>query len=1195
MKNKYKITAMLVGLLFLASVSYAQKTYVNKEWDNSTGKVGNIQRTASAVDNFGNLIVIGNTMNQSNNSDVLITKYNTNGQILWEQIYNGSGNGDDYGVQLKINNSNEIFVASALQEQTSMDFGLLKYSPSGNLIWASTWDGSANGMDIPADLDIDSSGDIYLVGGSESSNTFSDYAIVKFNANGQYLWHTTYDYANLHDAATSLAIHTNTLVVSGASASTLTSWDYATLEIKKEDGDILNEKRTTVQGVGLDNVVAVTSDGNNNTYITGYTEENGNRNIQTLKINSNFDLEWVKNFDGGLEDVGRAIGVDDFGNVYITGTKENPKGGKDYITIKYSSDGTELWQREFGSSGSDNIAKAEHLAITNQGDIIVTGTLKNENDSKEFATIKYTTDGDVKFVQKFDAGSQENEAKSVTIRGDDIFVSGISKINGINKNATVKYSSANRVVEPRIVNGVESHAKGEIIVRFDESAIIHAAVDKRGFNYGTLSDFVQPNVINEMQNVYPEIPWERARTYKIFRHFTTADSVFVNRLGDEVKIEPFWAILLIDVGKANEVIVCDSLNIGQPLFPMIKYAQVNGFVEALSDDPLYSMQHSLMSTAYPEGHINIEPAWNIETGSDKIKIGVLDSGIKWDHEDFGGAFASFGTKVKGGYDYGIENSLKFTSNNGDPLTGAYAGHGTGVAGIIGALRNNENGISGIAGGNWPHDNVPPGDGTQQDPVPESDNIGPVLHGFRILDTGLSSMAEVAPALLDAAVWTSLYPESMDIINNSWASSTDYYYDIQGFSQNDYYYMFKTNLYRDIHRQVFRAGVINVCGRGNNGVSDTRFPNYAEREEWVINVGGSDKEGFKHPGSSFGNGVDLIAPYDVDLVYTTHHNTTTSYGDFDGTSSSAPNVTGVAALMLSHIDWQSTTPNNLAPDDVEFLLQRYARDIIADPQHPNYQNGYDDYSGWGLLDAGAVMEKIDRTEYIIKHVKSEVSLPSNMSSLPKVSGSYKYSDHSMPYDTYQATIYEVSYTLQNNLFNGDVILDYWPLNSYTTLIDNDINSLPTFLNREEGQVISSMSNTSGVIKGTIIHLTKDGNGNNINYWYPASPGELVRVGYTLHLQSDYAGLDENEEQKFNLSCYPNPSTDEVTVDFILQEYSNIKLEVYDINGSLVYNKDKSNLSIGEHSIKINSAPWSKGMYFIKLKANETDKTIKFVKQ
>jgi len=1187
MKNIYKITFLLSGLLCFGSSTYAQKTYINQEWENTSGSIGAIQRTASAIDNNENLIVVSNTINSSNNTDVLVTKYSPDGVILWQQTYNGSANGNDYGVQLKINNSNEIFIAATLEESTSLDFGILKYSPNGNLIWSNSWNGSASGVDISADIDIDNSGNIYLVGGSESSNNFSDYAIVKFNSDGVYQWYTTYDHTNLHDAATSITFNSSNLVVSGASASAPTNWDYATLEINKANGFIINTERTDVPGVGLDNVVAITSDNNNNTYLTGYVEVNGNRNIQTVKINSNFGLEWVKNFDGGLEDVAKAIGVDDFGNIYIAGTKENTNGGKDYITIKYDQNGNEIWNREFGSGGSDDVATAEHLAVSDIGDVIITGSIENNNE-KKFGTVKYTSNGDLKFVKTFDAGNQNNEAKSIIVKNDNIYVSGVAELNGVNQNATVKYRNAERPIVPRIVNGIESHVKNEIIVRFDTSAIINSAVDKRGFNFGRLNEFVQPNAISQLQNVYPKISWGKLNTYKIFKHFTTADSTFINRLGDEVKIDQFWTILVINVGEENEITVCDALNANQVLFPTVKYAHTNGLVEPVSNDPFYPTQQSLMSTTYPDGHINVEPAWAIETGSDKIKIGVIDTGIKWDHEDLGGSYASYGTKVKGGYDYKIDDILKFTPNNGDPIIGGNAnGHGTKVAGIIGSLRNNSNGIAGIAGGNWPYANVPPGDGQQTDPIPAEHNIGPVMHGFRALEIDFASPAdEIVAAMLDAAVWTALYPESMDIINNSWKRTVEYSAETPIITAQ--------NMLKDAHRQIFRSGVINVCSRGNEGNTKKYFPAYAEREEWVISVGGNAKGGEKHLNSSFGGDVDLIAPYDQDIVYTINNNSTTSYGDFSGTSAAAPHVTGVVGLMLSHIDWQPSTPNNLAPDDVEFLLQRYADDRDSS-YGTNYANGYDDYSGWGRLDAGAVMEKIDRTQYIIKHIKTETQLPTNLSGVPQISGNFNYNDNVMPHDNYQGTIYQVPFILQNNLNSGDVILDYWPLNSYTTLLDNDISNMPGFINKEAGQMIASMNNTVGDIRGTIIHLTQDGNGNAINYWYPAAPGQLARVGYTLHLQSAYANTEENEEQILNISCFPNPSSNNVTLSFVVTENSDVDFDVVDLSGRLIYESDELNFPVGQHSINIESDQWTNGIYFIKLKANEKSKTVKFIKQ
>ena len=493
---------------------------------------------------------------------------------------------------------------------------------------------------------------------------------------------------------------------------------------------------------------------------------------------------------------------------------------------------------------------------------------------------------------------------------------------------------------------------------------------------------------------------------------------------------------------------------------------------------------------------------------------------------------------------------------------------------------------GIAGGNWPYANVPPGGGFQIDPPPANHNRGSVLHGFRALEVGFTNADQIVEAMLDASIWTSLYPEAMDIINNSCKRTVEYSAETPSITAQ--------NLFKDAHRQIFRSGVINVCSRGNEGNTKKYFPAYAEREEWVISVGGNNKDGFKHSNSNFGGDVDLIAPFDQDIVYTINNNSTTSYGDFSGTSAAAPHVTGVVGLMLSHIDWQPTTPNNLAPDDVEFLLQRYASDRDSS-YGTNYANGYDDYSGWGRLDAGAVMEKIDRTQYIIKHVKTETQIPTNLSGVPQASGNFNYNDNVMPHDNYQGTIYQVPFILQNNLNSGDVILDYWPLNSYTTLLDNDISNMPGFINKEAGQVIASMNNTVGDIRGTIIHLTQDGNGNAINYWYPAAPGQLARVGYTLHLQSAYANTEENEEQILDVSCFPNPSSNNVTLSFVVTENSDVEFEVVDLSGRLIYESEELKFPIGEQSIKIQSEEWTKGIYFIKLKANEKSKTVKFIKQ
>lgn len=136
MKKIYKIALSVFCATSCIATMFGQQMYINREWGNTTGTVGAMHRTTSTLDNNQNLIVACNTLNASGNSDVLVTKYDSDGLILWQQTYNGSANGNDYAVQLAANNSNEIFIAAALEQSSGIDFGLLKYSPTGSLLFS---------------------------------------------------------------------------------------------------------------------------------------------------------------------------------------------------------------------------------------------------------------------------------------------------------------------------------------------------------------------------------------------------------------------------------------------------------------------------------------------------------------------------------------------------------------------------------------------------------------------------------------------------------------------------------------------------------------------------------------------------------------------------------------------------------------------------------------------------------------------------------------------------------------------------------------------------------------------------------------------------------------------------------------------------------------------------------------------------
>ena len=121
----------------------------------------------------------------------------------------------------------------------------------------------------------------------------------------------------------------------------------------------------------------------------------------------------------------------------------------------------------------------------------------------------------------------------------------------------------------------------------------------------------------------------------------------------------------------------------------VEYAELNHIIRALlvPDDPLYYLQWNLHNG--PNGGVNMEKAWDIQTGDPNVVIAVLDSGVAY--ENFGiyrQAPDLAQTKFVAGYDF-----VNHDSHPNDD-----AGHGTHVTGTIAQSTNNNLGVAGVAFG-----------------------------------------------------------------------------------------------------------------------------------------------------------------------------------------------------------------------------------------------------------------------------------------------------------------------------------------------------------------------------------------------------------------------------------------------------------------------------------------------------------------
>jgi subtilisin family serine protease len=250
-------------------------------------------------------------------------------------------------------------------------------------------------------------------------------------------------------------------------------------------------------------------------------------------------------------------------------------------------------------------------------------------------------------------------------------------------------------------------------------------------------------------------------------------------------------------------------------------------VFSLPNDPMLSRQWAMTTST---GVRAIE-AWTQTQGSLQIKVAVIDTGVE--------QVADLAGRVLAGYDF-IDNSPNVRDSHG---------HGTHVAGIIGALSNNGVGVAGIN----PSVSILP---IRAVPNDSDESDADVIAAFEF---AVQNGARVANCSFGKA-------ESSQAVGDSIEAAG-------------------------------KAGLLVVVAAGNDGVdnnSQAIFPANFRTSNMIV-VAASTTSGALSFFSNYGLGmVDVAAP-GSNIMSTVTGN---QYASFSGTSMASPQVAGVAALTLS---------------------------------------------------------------------------------------------------------------------------------------------------------------------------------------------------------------------------------------------------------------------------------------------------------
>lgn len=310
--------------------------------------------------------------------------------------------------------------------------------------------------------------------------------------------------------------------------------------------------------------------------------------------------------------------------------------------------------------------------------------------------------------------------------------------------------------------------------------------------------------------------------------------------------------------------------------PDVEYAEPNYIVHkaAIPDDTHFDTQWGLRNiaqtvngvTGTAGADINATSAWDKHTGDGTVVVALVDTGVDYSHPDI---VNNIWTNPLDGSD-GIDNDNNgkvddirgwdFANNDADPMDDDVDGHGTHVAGIVGAEGNNGAGVSGV---NW-HVKLMPLK------VLRSDGFGDVANIVAAIDYAIA--------------------KGVSVINASYAFDCG---DTPSQSEHD------------ALDRARAAGILVALAAGNDGCDNDTAPTYPASHALnnLLSVGASDqfdqRATFVRGGSSnFGaQSVHLFAP--GKNVYSTLRVALGSYGLENGTSMSAPHVSGAAALLKSY--------------------------------------------------------------------------------------------------------------------------------------------------------------------------------------------------------------------------------------------------------------------------------------------------------
>jgi len=528
---KRPIYSFLIFLL-LKNLAFAQ----NIQWEKSYGGkqsdyLSDVQPTAD----FGYILAGSSLSNKSGNKtdnnhggfDYWIWKMKEDGEPEWQKSFGGSGL--DFLQSIKSTNDGGFILAGTSNSSNEIkenikndkkdicrggdDFWIIKLNAFGNEEWQKTIGGK--GQEKLKTIICTKDGG-YLIGGTSNSiksyekneDSFGglDYWIVKLSNKGEIEWQKTFggiysdelkSVEQTKDSGYIIGGVSNSPISGNKSENSIGNNDYwiikitqkGVIEWQKTIGGTFEDQLSVVHQSFDDNYLLAGSSSSNSTKSKKDKDDNG-YDFWVIKIDISGTILWDQKYDIGTIDI-LTSAVENKDHTILLGgysqseinskNKKDENGINDYVAIKISEKGDELWRKSVGSSGEDVLQK---VIETRDGGYLFAGTSNptkpnnlpvngNKKPIKSAESSKLLMDRENKIIDKIEEKKSE---------ANNFYKEEASKLNAKLSDTPVKLDSSKNPISDALPLG-----KGETTPNSSKSKPLPSSRDKK-MSYGS-TDF----------------------------------------------------------------------------------------------------------------------------------------------------------------------------------------------------------------------------------------------------------------------------------------------------------------------------------------------------------------------------------------------------------------------------------------------------------------------------------------------------------------------------------------------------------------------------------------------------------------------------------------------------------------------------------------------------------------------------------